>query len=729
MFTIKSRSMELGGRTLTIEHGRVARQADGAVWITYGDTTILATVVCAKEMKEGIDYFPLMVDYRESSYSAGKIPGGFFRREGRPSEKEILSSRLIDRPLRPLFPEGFFYDTIINVNVISSDQEGSADVIGGIGASAALMVSDVPFDNPIASVRVGRIDGQMIINPTFKQLETSDMDIVVSGTKDSIAMVEGESREISEEDMLNAILFAHDAIKQVIALQEELAKDIAPVKRTFDAATLPQEFINDITAIAKPVVYEADRIADKSLRNEKLKELKKSLCEQFAEKYPEMDAAIKKMVDDLQYADMRSMILDEKRRLDGRTTRDIRQIVCQTSVLPRVHGSALFTRGQTQALVATTLGTKLDEQIIDGVDSVETYKRFMLHYNFPPFSVGEARGSRGPGRREIGHGNLAERALKNMAPSDAEFPYTIRIVSDILESNGSSSMASVCGGSLSLMDAGVPMKSPVAGIAMGLIKESEKYAILSDILGDEDHLGDMDFKVAGTTNGITACQMDIKIRGISTEIMREALAQAKDGRMHILGIMNTALAQPRPDISRYAPKITTIKIKQDLIGLVIGPGGKMIRHIIEASGATIDIEDDGTVKIGAVNSENAEIAINMIKALTEEPEIGKKYSGPIKKITEFGAFVEILPGKEGLLHISEIDYKRVAKVEDYFKLGDVVEVLLQDMTQRDGKTKYELSRKALMPKPEGHVEPEKDANRGQGHEHRRSSHHHKKDRH
>ncbi|NUM82397.1 polyribonucleotide nucleotidyltransferase, partial [bacterium] len=499
---IFKKEMEIGGKVLSIETGRVAKQADGAVIVRYADTMVLATVVSSKEPKEGADFFPLSVDYRESAFAAGKIPGGFFKREGRPSEKEILSSRLIDRPIRPLFPEGYIFDTIVNVQVISSDQENNADVLGGIGASAALAVSDIPFFGPIASVRVGRIDGQFIINPTFKELETSDMDIVVSGTKDSIAMVEGESQEISEDDMLNAIQHAHSVIKQIVALQEQLAAEVNKPKRTFEVPALDKELMNKIIEIAKPVVASADRIIDKTERNGKLKELKNSLVEQFKETNPEVEAFVPKIIDDLQYADMRRMILEEKRRLDERSTVDIRPITCDITLLPRVHGSALFTRGQTQSLVSATLGTKIDEQFIDGVDG-ESSKRFMLHYNFPGYSVGEAKMSRGPGRREIGHGNLAERALKAVLPSEADFPYTIRVVSDILESNGSSSMASVCGGCLALMDAGVPMKAHVAGVAMGLIKEGNKFAVLTDILGDEDHLGDMDFKVAGTENGIT----------------------------------------------------------------------------------------------------------------------------------------------------------------------------------------------------------------------------------
>lgn len=701
------KSIEISGRTLTIETGRVAKQADGACLVQYGDTVILAVVVSSREMKEDADFFPLTVDYRESAYSAGKIPGSFFRREGRPAEKEILSARLIDRPIRPLFPEGYWYETAVTVNVISSDKENNADILGGIGASLALCISDIPFAGPVASVRVGRINGEWIINPTFSQLDESDMDIVVSGTADSIAMVEGEAKEISEEDMLQAILKAHEAIKEIVRLQEEFIREIQPVKRSYETPKIDEELQAKLIEAARAGVYEANRIPDKSERNNRLKELARNIAAPFLETHPTAEKLASKVIADLQYDDMRKMILEERRRLDGRQTTDIRPITCEIGLLPRVHGSALFTRGQTQALVATTLGTKMDEQLIDGVDG-EMTKRFMFHYNFPPFSVGEARVPRGPGRREIGHGNLAERALKNMIPSEDQFPYTVRIVSDILESNGSSSMASVCGGSLSLMDAGVPVPKSVAGIAMGLIMENGKYAILSDILGDEDHLGDMDFKVAGTRDGITACQMDIKIKGISPELMREALEQAKAGRLHILDIMEHTIQEPRPDLSPYAPRITLLKINVDQIGLVIGPGGKTIREIIEKSGTKIDIEDDGTVLIASVNAEGSQIAVECIRGLTEQPEIGKVYKGTVKKITDFGAFVEILPGKEGLLHISEIDHKRVNRVDEYMKIGDQVEVILQEIVTRDGKTKFELSRKALLKKEKpSHSHPKK----------------------
>ena len=690
-----SKELDIDGKILSISTGHVARQADGAVIVRFGDTMVLATAVSGKEPREGADFFPLMVDYRESAYSAGKIPGGFFKREGRPTEREILASRLIDRPIRPLFPDRYYYETILTLRVISSDQQNFADVLGGIAASAALSISGAPFNGPTASSRVGKLDGQLIINPTITQIENSEFDIMVAGTKESITMVEGELNETSEEDLLAAISFAHGYIQKIIALQEELVAAVGPTTREFESSSTDAALRDAVVEHAKDKVAEADRIQDKAERSSRISEIKAEAIEHFAEQFPESETDIKQVIAELQYTDVRGMILSDKKRLDGRGLTDIRDISCVIEMLPRAHGSALFTRGQTQALVTTTLGTKYDEQILDSIEEDET-KRFMLHYNFPPFSVGEARPVRAPSRREIGHGNLAERALKRMLPQEEEFPYTVRIVSEILESNGSSSMATVCGGSLSLMDAGVPIKSAVAGIAMGLIKEGDKHAVLSDILGDEDHLGDMDFKVAGTEKGITSVQMDIKIQGISSEIMQEALTQAKEGRLHILGIMNSAISASKTEISQYAPKIISMKIDQDKIGAVIGPGGRIIREIIEKSGAKIDIEDDGTVRIASADAESSNIAIAEIKSLTADAEVGKKYTGKITKITNFGAFVEIMPGKEGLLHISEIDLKRVNSVEDYFKVGDAVEVLLRKVTKDNGKTKYELSRKALL---------------------------------
>ncbi|MCI0448174.1 MAG: polyribonucleotide nucleotidyltransferase [Chlorobi bacterium] len=693
MVTFKE--IELGGRKLRLETGRLARQASGAVLASYGDTIVLCTVVASEEPKEDIDYFPLQVEYREKSAAVGKIPGGFFKREGKPSEKEVLSARLIDRPIRPLFPEEFMCETQVICGVYSSDQENDADVIAALGASAALMVSDIPFDGPIGEVRVGRINGEFIVNPTHTQLKESDMDLIVGGTEDSIVMVEGESAEISESDLLNAIKFAHENIKLLCAVQKELASECGKAKREVKPAEVNQELIADVKSLAEGAIKEIHRMPNitKDERSGKYKALFESITESLKEKYPEREKAIAKAFDDIQYYDMREMILTEGRRLDGRGTKDIRPITCEVGILPRNHGSALFTRGETQSLTSVTLGTKMDQQILDGLLPEEN-KRFMLHYNFPPFSTGETGRYGNPGRREVGHGHLAERSLENMLPPEEDFPYTIRIVSDILESNGSSSMATVCAGTLALMDGGVKIKRPVAGIAMGLIKESDRVAVLSDILGNEDFLGDMDFKVCGTTEGITGFQMDIKIKGVSFEVLETALQQAKEGRMHILDVMRGAIAEPRENISPYAPHLYTMTVPIDMIGAVIGPGGKNIRHIIEESGAEINIEDDGTVVIAAVSGESARIAQSMIAKITEVPEKGKIYKGKVVKTTDFGAFVEILPGKEGLLHISQIDKKRVNKVEDVLRRGDMVTVKVLEIDRETGK--LSLSRKVLL---------------------------------
>jgi polyribonucleotide nucleotidyltransferase len=692
MVTIKQ--MELGGRTLKLETGKLAKQANGSVMVTYGDTVVLCTVVAAETVKEGQDYFPLQVEFREKTAAVGKIPGGFFKREARPSEKEILTARLIDRPIRPLFPEEFMVDTQVICTVYSSDQENDADVIAAVGASAALMCSNIPFEGPIAEVRVGRINGEFIVNPTHTQLKDSDMDMVVGGTEDSIVMVEGDSKEASETDILGAIKFAHENIKLICALQKELASERTYVKRVVAPAEQNTELVNDVKALAAKTIGEIHRSdVTKDERSQKYKDLYESITEALKEKYPEQDKAIAKCFDDIQYYDMREMILSEGRRLDGRKTTEIRPITCEVGYLPRNHGSALFTRGETQSLTSMTLGTKSDQQIIDGL-MPEDKKRFMLHYNFPPFSTGETGRYGGTGRREIGHGHLAERSLEGMLPEEADFPYTIRIVSDILESNGSSSMATVCAGTLAMMDGGVQIKRPVAGIAMGLIKEGDRVAVLSDILGNEDFLGDMDFKVCGTTEGITGFQMDIKIKGVSFEVMETALAQAKEGRLHILNIMKDAIAEPRASISDYAPHLYTMMVPIDMIGAVIGPGGKNIRHIIEMSGAEINIDDDGTVVIAALSGESAAIAQSMIGKITELPEKGKTYNGKVVKTTDFGAFVEILPGKEGLLHISQIDKKRVAKVEDVLKRGDMITVKVLEIDKATGKVS--LSHKAVM---------------------------------
>lgn len=700
------KSIDIGGKKLTLETGRLAKQANGSVLVSIEDTWVLCTAVAKDEAAPGQDFFPLKVDYREKTAAVGKIPGGFFKREGKPTEKEILSSRLIDRPIRPMFPEGYFNEVDIQAGVYSGDGENDADVIATVGASAALLISDIPFDLAVSEVRVTRLDGQLIVNPTHQQTDNGDFEIVVAGTEDSIVMVEGEAKEISEAEFIEAVKFAHQHIAELCRFQKEFASEVSKQKREIPAAEDKTELINEVKAIYLEDIKKAIRtVMSKEERHETYKSLsekvKTALAEKYGDDFAGMEKEVSTIMHDIQYVEMREMILEEGRRLDGRNTTQIRPITCEVGVLPRTHGSALFTRGETQSLTTVTLGTGNDSQTIEGLRD-EIQKKFILHYNFPSFSTGEVGGRPGPGRREIGHGNLAERALKKMAPAEKDFPYVLRIVSDILESNGSSSMATVCAGSLALMDAGVPMAKPVAGIAMGLIKEGDRVAVLSDILGDEDHFGDMDFKVAGTADGITAIQMDIKIRGISFEVFEKALAQAQDGRLHILGIMNQTLSQHRESLSKYAPHLYSMQIPVDMIGTIIGPGGKMIRHIIAESGCELNIDDSGMLTIAAINESNAMIAKTMVSKLIEVPEKGKIYDGIVKSIKDFGAFVEIIPGKEGLLHISEIDYKRVAKVEDVLKLGDPVQVQLLEI-DRDGKLK--LSRKALMPKPEGYKEP------------------------
>jgi len=733
------KEIEIGGRIFSIETGRYAKQADGAVMVKYGDTMVLATAVASKEIVEGQDFFPLQVEYREKTAAAGKIPGGFFKREGKPNEKEVLSARLIDRPIRPMFPEEFKCETQVILTVFSSDQENDADVLGAVGASAALMISDIPFNGPIAEVRVGRIDGEFIINPTFSQLEKSEIDITVAGTSDSIVMVEGEAKEASEQLLLEALKFAQAHITQLCNLQLELLKECSKPKREIPINSLKVQLFDIIDKISRHDIRQAThKVLTKEERSklneeifnttlEKLKNNISSINLELSEtdkilfqENPNLFLESKKMLlaeilHDIEYEEMRKMILEEGRRLDGRGVKDIRPITCEIGILPRTHGSALFTRGETQSLTTTTLGTKMDEQILDGL-LPETTKRFMLHYNFPPFSTGEVGKLTGIGRREIGHGNLAERSIKNMIPPEEEFPYTIRVVSDILESNGSSSMATVCAGTLSLMDAGVPIKKPVAGIAMGLVKEGEKYEILSDILGNEDHLGDMDFKVAGTRDGITGFQMDIKIQGISFEIFEKALIQAKEGRLHILDIMEQTIKEPRKEISKYAPRLTTLKIPVDLIGSVIGPGGKVIRQIVKDTGAEINIEDDGTVVIASTVAEGAEKAQEMINRLVEVPQVGKTYRGRVTRIMDFGAFVEFLPGKEGLVHISNLDVNRVNKVSDVVKVGDEVEVKLIKI---DEEGRHNLSRKALMPGYDAEKEAQKEEERKKNSTHKR----------
>jgi len=689
---IITKEVEIGGKKLSIETGRFAKQSNGAVMVSYGDTMVLVTVVASKKTNTTLDYFPLSVEYKERYFAAGKFPGGFIKREGRPTEKEILSGRLIDRPIRPLFPSEYNNDTQIAAFVYSFDGENDPDVIAAVGASAALAISDIPFLEPIGEVRVGRINGEFIVNPTVSQIKESDLELTIAGTETSIMMVEGESLEASEDDILNALKFAHVEIVKIIDLQKELVAACGLPKMVVETKLINQELVNEVNALAydkyKEVVYS---VLTKEVRYAKNDAINAEALEALAEKYPEDETDIKNILHDIEKDLMRKRILEEGVRLDGRNLTEIRQITSEVGIIPRTHASALFTRGETQSLTTVTLGTAKDEQIVDGLGE-ENKKAFYLHYNFPPFSVGETGRYGGQGRREIGHGNLAERALKFVVPSKENFPYTIRINSDILESNGSSSMATVCAGSLAMMDAGIPVKKAISGIAMGLVKEGEKFAVLSDILGNEDHLGDMDFKVAGSVEGITAIQMDIKIQGISFEIMEKALAQAKDGRMHILGKMNETLAAARESISPYAPSLIFIQINPEKIGAVIGQGGKIIQGIQRDFNVEINIEEDGKVAIAGVNIDDARRAKDYIKGIVTDPEIGMEYVGKVIKIADFGAFVEFIPGVQGLLHISQIALERVNKVSDFLKEGDIIPVKLLKM--ENGK--YSLSRKALL---------------------------------
>lgn len=683
---------ELGGRQMTIETGRLAKQANGAVTVQYGDSMVLATICAMKEPKLGFDFFPLTVEYREKAYSAGKIPGGFFKREARPSEKEILSARIIDRTIRPLFPDDFKGETQVICFVISHDQLNDTDIIALNAASAAIAVSDVPIEKTIAGVRVGRIDGELVINPTIDQMEESDIYITISGSKDAITMVEGGGREIPEADLIQALTFGHDHIKMILEQIEMLAKEINKQKFEYVPDAIDDALIAKVTEMVGSRIDEFNTIGDKEERNDKKKKMTTEIAEALAEEFEDSEQDIKTIIHDIDSASMRSMIVKENKRIDGRQPDDIRQIDCEVGFLPRAHGSAVFTRGQTQSLVAVTLGTKIDEQRLDELEG-ESTKSYMLHYNFPPFSTGETKPIRGTSRREIGHGALAERALFPVIPTEDSFPYTIRIVSDVMESNGSSSMASVCGGSLSMMDAGVPIKSAVAGIAMGLIKEDDKVIILTDILGDEDHFGDMDFKVTGTNEGVTAIQMDIKITGLEIATMEAALEKARQARLFILDKMNGTLSTHREQLSQFAPRIITLKIPIAKIGEVIGPGGKMIRSIIEETGAKIDIDDDGTVLIATTDGEAGRKAQEKIEKLVEEAEIGKVYTGKVRRVADFGAFIEILPNTDGMVHISELDVGRVEKVEDICKVGDTLEVKVVDI---DPQGKIRLSRKALL---------------------------------
>jgi polyribonucleotide nucleotidyltransferase len=684
--------IEFNGQRFTIETGKVARQADGAVVLTCGETMVLCTAVSAKKLREGQDFFPLTVNYQEKFYAGGRIPGSFFRRERGSSERETLISRLIDRPMRPLFPKEFLYETQIIPAVISLDRVNDPDTLAIVAASAAVQVSDIPFGGPIAAVRVGRINGEFVANPTIQQMAESDMDIVVAGTREAILMVEGEASFVPEEQMLEAIFFGHQSFQPLIEMQERLRVAAGKAKREIPAIEKDPVLVGKVAELAETGLDQAIRIRAKQERYDTVGRLREGVSETLGGEYEERQGEIHEIFDALHKKIMRRMVVEEGVRIDGRDLKTVRPITCETGVLPRAHGSALFTRGETQALVAVALGTSEDEQRIDNVQEL-SFKKFMLHYNFPPFSVGETSNRLFPGRREIGHGMLAERALSKVLPDHDKFPYTIRVVSDILESNGSSSMASVCGGSLALMDAGIPVSGPVAGIAMGLIKEADKVAVLTDILGDEDHLGDMDFKVAGNEAGVTALQMDIKITGVSREIMRTALAQAREGRLHILGRMAEARTAPKEDISPYAPRITTIYVKPDQVRTVIGTGGKNIRGIIEATGCTVDIEDDGRINIASADGEACKKAIRMIRNLTQEAEVGKLYMGTVKKVVEFGAFVEIFPGTEGLVHISELDTKRVPKVTDILNEGDKVLVKCLEI---DKQGKIRLSRKQAL---------------------------------
>jgi len=683
---------EWAGRPISIEVGRLAKQADGAALVQYGETCVLATAVAARTPREGVDFFPLTCDYQEKTFAAGKIPGGFFKREGRPAEREILSSRLIDRPIRPLFAEGFVCETQIIATVLSADRENDADVIALIAASAALHVSDIPFLGPIAAVRVGRIDGKLVLNPFQSQYDVTDVSLVVAGTADSLVMVEGGARIVPEDVMLEALYFGHEGMQAVIKMQEELRAAVGKPKRSVEVPAPQPKLQERVEAVAGPLMSQALAHTAKQERVKAVKDAEQRTVAALAAEFPEQTRDIKDALEEIEGRIMRGAIARDGKRIDGRGLKDIRPVTCEVGVLPRTHGSAVFTRGETQALVVATLGTSADEQKIDALIG-EHYKKFMLHYNFPPYSVGEARFLRGPSRRDIGHGALAERSVQPVLPKEEDFPYTLRVVSEVLESNGSSSMATVCGSSLALMDAGVPTKGAVAGIAMGLIKEGEKICILSDILGDEDHLGDMDFKVAGTEEGVTGLQMDIKVRGVTREIMREALYQAREGRLHILGIMKSTLSQGRKDLSQHAPRIVTIKIRPDKIRDVIGPGGKVIRAIVEESGAKIDIEDDGTVFIASSDGAALQKAIDRIEALTAEAQIGKIYKGKVRKIVDFGAFVEIMPGTDGLVHISQLAPTRVQKVSDVLKEGDEVYVKVLEV---DRQGKIRLSRKEAM---------------------------------
>jgi polyribonucleotide nucleotidyltransferase len=691
--------MALGRHTLSIENGKMAKQADGAVVVRLGDTVVLATACAQREPRVGVDFLPLTVDYREGNYAGGKIPGGFFKREGRPNEKEVLTSRMIDRPLRPLFPEGYACETQVIGLLLSADMENDSDTLSIIGASTALCISDIPYETPVGAVRVGYWDGAFVVNPSSSDLKTkSQLNLLVAGTESAIVMVEAAANEVPEAVMAQALVEGHSAIRQIVALQEELRARVGKPKRPFAKKEVDPALVAEVEGALREPVVTAMRLEGKLESYAQMKKVKDEYLAGIPEEQADKRAAFPAVYDALREKLLKREIFEHGRRLDGRRFDEVRPITCEVGVLPRTHGSALFTRGETQALVTATLGTSEDSQIIDTVQEAEYRKRFMLHYNFPPFSVGEVKFLRGPGRREIGHGVLAERSLREMLPGEETFPYTIRIVSDILESNGSSSMATVCGGTLALMDAGVPIKSPVAGVAMGLVIDGGRHQVLTDIAGEEDHYGDMDFKVAGTRAGITALQMDVKVGGLTPDLMAGALEQARVGRLHILDRMLEALAQPRADISPYAPRILTIRVPVDKIRDVIGPGGKMIRSIVERTGCKIDIEDDGRVSIASVDESAARKAIAIIEELTATPELNKTYLGKVVRVVEFGAFVEILPGTDGLLHVSEMAHHRVNNVHDEVKEGDQV---LVKVVSIDPSGKIRLSRKALLDEAQG----------------------------
>ena len=707
---MKKQEMLLNGSTLSIETGRVARQSSGSVIVTHGETVILVAVNAATKAREDLDFFPLQVEYRERHYAGGKIPGGFFKREARPSEHEILTSRLTDRPIRPLFPKSFKNETQVIITVLSSDGENMADTLAGVGASAALMISDIPFNGPIATVKVGRVNDEFIVNPTRSQMDESDMEIIVSGNDETIVMVEGEAELITEEEFIDAMKFAHGPIKELIELQNKLIAEIKVVKRDVPEEDINEELEKAVLELVSNKIDTAIKTADKVDREVLITALKDEALSTFEESYPESAKMVATIVNGQLKNAFREQILAEGKRSDGRKTTDIRPITVETNILPRTHGSALFTRGETQAIVVMTMGTPRQEQIIDSMD-LDHKKKFYLHYNFPPYCVGETGRVGFTSRREIGHGNLAERAIKRILPDYEDFPYTVRIVSEITESNGSSSMASVCGGSLALMSAGAPTKGHVAGIAMGLIKDGDRYAVLSDILGAEDHLGDMDFKVAGTREGISAIQLDLKIQGITFELMEEALAQAKAGRNHILDIMYESVPEPQ-EMSKYAPKILSLQINPEKIGGLIGPGGKTIKKIIADTECDINVDDDGVVTAASLDLKKCQEAIEIVRAITLEPEVGMEFDGSVTRLMTFGAFVEFAPGREGLVHISELEWQRVERVEDVVKPGDPIRVKLIKV---DDQGRLDFSRKALLEKPEGYVERpprERSDNRG-----------------